>query len=80
MNHHPWFELFFFLLFFLSFVAVPLTLVLFLDVSLDVVLVVLVEGLTNFLATSAYENDVRLGVRVKGIEVEEEDGDTVEDD
>ena len=35
-----------------------------------------VIGLTNFLATSAYENDVRLGVRVKGIGGEAEGDDT----
>ena len=35
-----------------------------------------VIGLTNFLATSAYENDVRLGVRVKGIGGEVEGDDT----
>ena len=75
------------MLFFLSFVPILLVLlvaplVLFLDEIVDEMVGMVggegvgVIGLTNFLATSAYENDVRLGVRVKGIGGEAEGDDT----
>ena len=75
------------MLFFLSFVPILLVLlvaplVLFLDEIVNEVVGMVggvgvgVIGLTNFLATSAYENDVRLGVRVKGIGGEAEGDDT----
>ena len=74
-------------MFFLSFVPILLVLlvaplVLFLDEIVNEVVGMVggvgvgVIGLTNFLATSAYENDVRLGVRVKGLGGEAEGDDT----